>query len=230
MNLPPLHNLEPGQKIALITGGEGDLASALIAELASKVYFVLHPNRTELDVTSAESVNGYFSKIPNVDFLINNAGVKCDSLLTKMSEQEWQQVMQVNLKGAFLASQAAARLMMRNERRCGHILNVGSNSALTGPVGQANYAASKAGLIGFTKTLARELGPENIRVNCVLPGWLETKFTSNVAAAARAHALSEHVLGRFNTTEEAARAMVFLDSLQHLSGQVIHLDNRITPY
>ena len=230
MNLPPIHNIEPRQKIALITGGDGDLASALIAELDSKGYFVLHPNRTELDVTSTESVNGYFSKIPMVDFLINNAGVKCDSLLAKLSEQEWQQTMQVNLKGAFLASQAAARLMAKNAGRGGHILNVGSNSALTGPTGQANYAAAKAGLIGFTKSLARELGPENIRVNCVLPGWLETKFTSNVAASARTHALSEHVLGRFNTTGEAAKTMVFLDSLEHLSGQVIHLDSRITPY
>lgn len=230
MNLPQLHKQDPGPKVALITGGEGDLAAALIAELISKGYHVLCPSRKELDVASAVSVNQYFSQIERLDFLINNAGVKCDSLLVKMSEQEWQQVMQVNLKGAFLVSQAAVRLMPLNQDCGGHILNVGSNSALTGPIGQANYAAAKAGLIGLTKSLARELGPQNIRVNCALPGWLETKFTASVSAQATANALSEHVLGRFNTVEEAARAMVFLDSLANLSGQVFHLDSRITAF
>lgn len=230
MNLLPIHKLDPRPKIALITGGEGDLAAALIAELISKGYHVHSPNRKELDVASAASVNHFFQKIERLDFLINNAGVKGDSLLAKMSEQEWERVMQANLKASFLVSQAAARLMTQNEGGGGHILNIGSNSALTGPIGQANYAAAKAGLIGLTKSLASELGPQNIRVNCVLPGWLETKFTASVSAQTTANALSEHVLGRFNTVEEAARAMVFLDSLANLSGQVIHLDSRITAF
>jgi 3-oxoacyl-[acyl-carrier protein] reductase len=108
----------------------------------------------------------------------------------------------------------------------GHIVNIGSHSAFTGPAGQTAYAAAKAGLIAFTRSLASELGPHGIRVNCVHPGWLETPFTAGVPKEVSRRALEEHVLGRFNTPAEAARFIVFLHSLSAVSGQVFQLDSR----
>lgn len=221
-------NLSSGtRRIAVITGGEGELAGALASELESLEYHVLRPGRETLDVRSPEQISDYFVGLPRLDLLINNAGCRHDGLIAKMEENEWENVISTNLDGAFRCSRAAFSRM--SEAGGGHILNIGSHSAITGPAGQANYSASKAGLIGLTQSLAKEFGPHNIRVNCVLPGWLETKFSADVSLAAREAALASHVLGRFNTVSEAARAMAFLDTLPHLSGQVISLDNRIIP-
>jgi 3-oxoacyl-[acyl-carrier protein] reductase len=145
--------------------------------------------------------------------------------MAAMEESAWDAVLKINLRGAFLCSRAAAGLFA--SQNSGHIVNIGSYSALSGPAGQANYAAAKAGLIGFTRSLARELGPAGVRVNCVLPGWLETKFTSTVPEKHTDAALQEHVLGRFNTVEDAARFIVFLDSMKQVSGQVFQLDSRV---
>jgi NAD(P)-dependent dehydrogenase (short-subunit alcohol dehydrogenase family) len=213
-------------RVALITGGQGDLAEATAAALQTQGCVVLTPGKAELDVTSADAVKRYFSELNRLDLLINNAGLREDHFISKLSEAAWQEVLNTNLKGAFLTSQAALKLMLR--QRHGHIINVGSYSALVGPVGQANYAAAKAGLIALTQSLAQEVGSRNIRVNCVLPGWLETKFTHNVPPAITEAALAQHTLGRFNTVVEAARAITFLDTLENLSGQIIQLDSRIS--
>ncbi len=213
-------------RVALITGGQGDLAAATVAALQAQGYVVLTPGKAELDVTSAGVVKQYFSELNRLDLLINNAGLREDHFISKLSEEAWQQVLKTNLKGAFLTSQAALKLMLR--QRHGHIINVGSYSALVGPAGQANYAAAKAGLIALTQSLAQEVGSRNIRVNCVLPGWMETKFTHNVPPAIIEAALAQHTLGRFNTVAEAARTIVFLDTLENLSGQIIQLDSRIS--
>ncbi len=211
--------------VAVITGGEGDLAIVLATQLAEAGFHVLAPGHRELDVTSSASVGTFFAPLERIDLLINNAGITRDGLFLKQSPAEWNAVIDTNLKGAQLCSQAAAALMMR--ARCGHIVNVGSYSAIRPPHGQAAYAASKAGLIGLTKSYALELGKRNVRTNCVLPGFLETRMTAPLSDAVKEAAKAKHALGRFNTVEEAARFIVFLQSSPHISGQVFQLDSRV---
>lgn len=210
---------------AVITGGRGDLAGALASALREAGYAVRNPGRDELDVTDADQVESYFGSIERVDLLINNAGIKRDTPMLRMTEADWDLVMEVNLKGAFLCAQAAVKGMSR--RRSGHIVNVSSFSAIRPPVGQANYAAAKAGMIGLTKSLAAEFGRRGVRVNAVLPGYLETKMTADMAAETVDAIRAQHALGRFNTCADAARFMVFLDSLSAVSGQVFQLDSRV---
>lgn len=210
--------------IALITGGEGDLAHHIRAELESAGWDVLAPGRAELDVLQPKA---FFDQIDRIDLLINNAGIFRDASLLKMTEQDFNAVLDVNLKGAFLCTQAALKLMSRQHE--GHIINIGSYSALCGPAGQANYAAAKAGLIALTQSTAKEYGSRNIRANCVLPGFLETKMTRHLLedAAWKEQLLSQHTLGRLNTPQDAARFIVMLHSMPAISGQVFQLDSRI---
>ncbi|MEZ5388043.1 MAG: SDR family oxidoreductase [Prosthecobacter sp.] len=213
--------------IALVTGGEGDLAQALVAELAQSGFEVLAPSRAELDVTSAASVKSYFASVKQIDLLVNNAGVCRDVSMIKMSDEDFDQVVDVNLKGAFLVSQAAVKLMAK--QRQGHIMNIGSYSALSGPAGQTNYAAAKAALIGLTQSIAQEYGARNVRANCVLPGFLETKMTRHLLedAAWREGLMNAHALGRLNTPQEAARFIAFLHTMENVSGQVFQIDSRV---
>lgn len=214
--------------IALITGGEGDLAQAIKAALELEGFTVLAPGRAELDVTDAACVKTYFAHhVTSLDLLINNAGVCRDGSLAKMTEEDFNHVIDVNLKGAFLVAQAAVKIMSKQRR--GHIVNVGSYSALSGPFGQANYAAAKAGLIGLTQSLAREYGARNIRANCILPGLLETKMTQHLLQdpAWSGRLLEGHALGRLNTAADAARFIAFLHGMENVSGQTFQLDSRI---
>jgi 3-oxoacyl-[acyl-carrier protein] reductase len=210
--------------MVVITGGAGDLAEALREAFAADGFEVLAPGRDQLDVRSADAVETWFSQVERIDVLINNAGITGDALMARLDGEAWDDVLDTNLKGAFLCSRAAAKRMIR--RRSGHIVQIGSYSALHPPVGQAAYAASKAGLIGLTKSLARELGGRNVRVNCVLPGFLETKMTAGLGDGPRSAALERHVLGRFNTREDAARFIRMLTTMDHVSGQVFQLDSR----
>ncbi|MFN7561391.1 MAG: SDR family oxidoreductase [Prosthecobacter sp.] len=209
---------------ALITGGEGDLARHIRAELESAGWDVLAPGRAELDVLQPKA---FFAQIDRLDLLINNAGIFRDASLLKMTEEDFDAVLDANLKGAFLCTQAALKLMSR--QREGHIINIGSYSALSGPAGQANYAAAKAGLIALTQSTAKEYGLRNIRANCLLPGFLETKMTRHLLEDAewKEHLLSQHTLGRLNTPQDAARFIVMLHSMPAVSGQVFQLDSRI---
>lgn len=224
---PAANAMRSAPYTAVITGGEGDLARAIAAELRQSGFEVVAPGRGELDVTSADSVRACFAGLKQVDLLVNNAGVCRDVSVAKMTEAEFDQVLDVNLKGAFLVSQAAAKLM--SKQSCGHIVNIGSYSALSGPAGQANYAAAKAGLIGFTQSIAKEYGARNVRVNCVLPGFLATKMTRQLLEDEgwRESLLSQHALGRLNTAPEVARFIAFLHSMQNVSGQVFQLDSRV---
>lgn len=210
--------------VSLVTGGEGDLAQGISAELRTLGYEVLQPSRRDLDVRSAESVDAYFEGLDRLDLLVNNAGVTRDSLFARLSEENWDEVIDTNLKGAFLCTSAALGLMMR--QRNGHIIQIGSFSAISPPLGQANYAAAKAGLIGLTKSIAKEWGKRNIRCNCVLPGFLETKMTAGLSEEAVAAAKDRHALGRFNTVEEASRFIAFLAGTENISGQIFQLDSR----
>ncbi len=215
------------QPIAVITGGAGDLAQAIAAELLGAGFAVLSPGRAELDVSSADSVHSFFATLPGLDLLINNAGVCRDVSVAKMTEADFDHVVDVNLKGSFLTTQAAVKLMSKQRR--GHIVNIGSYSALSGPAGQANYAAAKAGLIGLTQSTAREYGARNIRASCVLPGFLETKMTRHLLedAARKEALLSQHTLGRLNTVQDVARFIALLHSMENVSGQVFQLDSRV---
>lgn len=218
---------ESPPRIAVITGGAGDLAQSIATELRQAGFEVLTPGREALDVTSADSVRAFFAGLKQLDLLVNNAGVCRDVSVAKMTEADFDHVVDVNLKGAFLVSQSAVKLM--SKQRHGHLVNIGSYSALSGPAGQANYAAAKAGLIGFTQSIAKEYGARNIRANCVLPGFLETKMTRHLLedAAWRESLMRQHTLGRLNTAQDVARFIAFLHSMENVSGQVFQLDSRV---
>ena len=156
-----------------------------------------------------------------LDILVNNAGITRDTLLIRMSEEDWDRVLDINLKGAFLVTKAAAKLMMK--QRAGAIVNIASVVGLTGNAGQANYTASKAGLIALTKTAAKELGSRNIRVNAVAPGFIRTAMTDQLSEAAKDAMLRLVPLGRPGEPEDVARAVAFLasDNAAYVNGQVL---------
>jgi len=214
------------QPVVLITGGSGGLAAALHEIFAGDGWQVIAPSHGDLDVTCPDAVKRFFSGLTRLDLLVNNAGIRRDALLAQQSEADRDTVLDVCLSGAFYCSREAGRIMV--PRGDGHIINVGSNSALTGPAGQSAYAAAKAGLIALTKSLAVELGPRGVRVNCILPGWLETKFTAGMPTEIINRARNAHVLGRFNTPRQAARFVSFLHGMTAVSGQVFQLDSRIS--
>lgn len=219
-------DMTPHPSTALITGGAGDLGSAVAQELEAQGWQVLAPGRNELDVGDAASVAGFMGSIATLDLVVHCAGVLRDRMLPGMTEEDLDTVLNVNLKGAHRVTQAALRLMAK--QRCGHIIFIGSNSARWGAAGQTNYAAAKAGLIALTHSLAREYGGRNVRVNCILPGLLETKMTAHLSPEILGKIREAHTLGRFNTAKEVAKFIAFLDrELPHTSGQVLQLDSRV---
>jgi 3-oxoacyl-[acyl-carrier protein] reductase len=207
----------------LISGGEGDLARALRVEFAQD--HVHAPGRKEMDVRDEAQVEAYIGGLEQIDVLIANAGMTRDGALANIGTADFKEVLDANLRGAFLCARAAVKKMVK--QRSGHILLIGSRAAKAGTRGQSAYAAAKAGLVGFGQSLAKEYGARNIRCNVVLPGFLETKFTAHLPEKRREEIRAEHVLGRFNTVENSARAIAFLARLDHISGQVFTLDSRM---
>jgi 3-oxoacyl-[acyl-carrier protein] reductase len=159
-----------------------------------------------------------------LDILVNNAGITKDNLLLRMSEEDWDAVLDINLKGTFLCTKAAIKPMMK--QRSGKIINIASVIGQMGNMGQANYSASKGGVIAFTKTMAKELGSRNIRVNAIAPGFIESKMTEVLSEEARRRLLELIPLGKLGKPEYVANAVVFLASSEacYLSGQVINVD------
>jgi 3-oxoacyl-[acyl-carrier protein] reductase len=159
-----------------------------------------------------------------LDILVNNAGITKDNLLLRMSEQDWDAVLDINLKGTFLCAKAAIKPMMK--QRSGNIINIASVIGQMGNTGQANYSASKGGVIAFTKTMAKELGSRNIRVNAIAPGFIESKMTEVLSEEARRRLLELIPLGKLGKPEHVANAVVFLASSEacYLTGQVINVD------
>jgi 3-oxoacyl-[acyl-carrier protein] reductase len=159
-----------------------------------------------------------------LDILVNNAGVTRDVLLVRMKDEDWDHVMDINLRGAFLMTRAAAKLMMR--QKSGRIINIASTSGVMGNAGQTNYSAAKAGLIGMTKAAARELAHWSILVNAVAPGLIETEMTAVVPEAARQALLGQVPLGRIGTAREVAEVVRFLagDGATYITGQVFHVN------
>ena len=159
-----------------------------------------------------------------LDILVNNAGITRDNLLVRMSVEDWDAVLDLNLRGAFLVTKAAMRPMMK--QRSGRIVNVASIAGVAGNQGQANYASAKAGLIGFTKTIAREMATRNITCNAVAPGFIPTDLTRDLLARMEETILPQIPLGRFGTVEDVANAIAFLasDEASYITGQVLIVD------
>ena len=159
-----------------------------------------------------------------IDILVNNAGITRDNLLLRMSAEEWDAVLDLNLRGTFLVTKAAMRPMMK--QRGGRIVNVASISGIVGNAGQANYSAAKAGIIGFTKTVAREMASRNITVNAVAPGFVPTDLTDPLPQEVKDALLKQIPLGRFGSVEDVANAIAFLasDEAAYITGQVLVVD------
>ncbi|MCD4786834.1 MAG: 3-oxoacyl-[acyl-carrier-protein] reductase [Desulfobacterales bacterium] len=181
-----------------------------------------------VDVADAKDVEAFFEKIVNetgrVDILVNNAGITKDGLLVRMNENDWDMVLNINLKGAFTCTRLAARIMMK--QRYGRIVNIASVVGVSGNPGQANYSASKAGLIGLTKTAAKELAARNVTVNAVAPGFIETDMTAALSEKARTAMLDQVPMRRGGQPEDVAAAVKFLasDDAAYITGQVIHVN------
>lgn len=233
---------EQSAKIALITGGSRGLGRTLVKVFSFNGYFVysgynlhrpeeLQENEcpVKLDVTNSGEIKGAIERIKQefgrLDVLINNAGIAIDKLIINTRESDWDSVIDVNLKGAFLCSKYALELMI--SKRDGHIINITSFVGRYGKAGQGSYSASKAGIIGLTQSMAKEYGRYNIRINAIMPGYLNTDMTKGLDKDILQSAIQENVLGRFNTLEEVARFCLFLVSTNNISGQIFQLDSRI---
>jgi len=232
----------PATPVVCVTGAAGGLGQALVEQFAAQGWRVAAgyhraacAGTTDsiwplpLDVTdrtrAAEAVREIIARWGRLDALVNNAGAVADAPLWQVRETDWDTVMAVNLKGAFTLCQAALAPMV--QQREGHILNLASFAARCGSRGQAAYAAAKAGLVGLTQSLAREVGACNVRVNAVLPGVLPTPMTAHLDDTAMQAFARANALGRLNSLNEVARFVVFLAAMRHVSGQLFQLDSRI---
>ncbi len=237
-------------KIAIVTGASRGIGAAIAVDLAAHGATVIVNHRDSVagadevvrsitdsggrataiqaDVsllTDAQRlVKETIDRFARLDILVNNAGTTRDMLLMMMSEDDWDEVLRTNLKSAYNCSKAALRPMLK--QRYGRIINITSVSGLAGQAGQANYSASKAGLIGFTKALAKEVGPRNVTVNAVAPGFVPTALTSVLTDEQKNAAIAVTPLGRFAKPEEIAYAVTFLasDRAAFITGQVLSVD------
>jgi 3-oxoacyl-[acyl-carrier protein] reductase len=241
-------------QIAVVTGGSRGIGRAIAQELAAmRAHVIINyvTNHTaadetrhhiekaggaatvcHFDVADAQETAQAFEAIVNergrIDILVNNAGITRDSLMLRMKEEDWQRVLQVNLSGMYHCSKAAIRPMIR--QRYGRIINLTSIIGLTGNAGQVNYAAAKAGAIGLTKSLAREVGSRGITVNAVAPGFIETEMTQGLSAQAKADLARQIPVGRWGTPQEVADCVGFLVSsrARYITGQVIQVNGGLS--
>lgn len=181
-----------------------------------------------VDVSDTEAVDAAvkeaMKELSTIDILVNNAGINDDALLIRMKLEQWRRVLDVNLTGAFNCCKAVSRAMLKNER--GRIINISSVIGQMGNPGQANYAASKAGLIGFTKSLAKELGSRGITVNAIAPGFITTDMTAELSEEAKAALLNNIPLGKLGEVEDIAECALYLagDGARYVTGQVLNVD------
>ncbi len=214
----------PDRPLILITGGGGALAQAIVATFQAAHWQTAAPPRQELDVRDGAAVRDYVDQLLRVDLLVINAALRRDAPFLKLEESAWDEVMDTNLRGAWLCARAVLPRM--RAQGGGHIITMGSHTARHGMAGQAAYGASKAALMALTQSLAAEAGPDNIRVNAVLPGWIPTSFHAGVPEDAHEAVRRQHHLGRFNTLEHTAGFLLALQGMTHTSGQVFQLDSR----
>jgi 3-oxoacyl-[acyl-carrier protein] reductase len=236
-------------QIAVVTGAGRGIGRAIALKFAAEGADVVCVSRTQensekvaneiralgkkawafaLDVADSAAVTAAAEKIladcGKMDILVNNAGVTRDGLLMRMSDEDWDMVLDTNLKGAFLFTKAFFRIFAK--QRAGRIINISSVIGLIGNPGQANYAASKAGLIGLTQSVARELGSRGVTVNAIAPGFIETDMTSDLNAELKAAILKQIPLGKFGSADDVADAALFLasPSARYITGQVLTVD------
>ncbi len=237
------------KRTIVVTGGSRGIGRAICTALAgpeAAVYFNYASNsraaaETEAairecggtaagicaDIASETAMTDFFQRILSetgrIDVLVNNAGMTRDGLLVRMKAADWDSVMDVNLKGAFLCAKLAAKTMIK--QHSGRIINITSVVGVTGNSGQANYSASKAGMIGFTKAVAKELASRNITVNAVAPGYIETDMTEALSDKNKAAMLQQIPLGRFGNPQDVTAVVVFLasEAASYITGQVIHV-------
>lgn len=181
-----------------------------------------------VDVTKAQEVEDFLQKtldkFKKIDILVNNAGITRDALLVRMSESDWDLVLDVNLKGAFICTKAASKIMMK--QREGRIVNIASIIGIMGNAGQANYAASKGGLIALTKTVAKELASRNVRANAIAPGFIQTDMTAKLSDDVKGEMLKHIPLGSLGAAQDVANLALFLasDNSAYITGQVVQVD------
>jgi 3-oxoacyl-[acyl-carrier protein] reductase len=210
-----------GANVAVV-GRDGERARSVASDLGARATGVgcdvAQSDQVEAAIAAAEAALG------PIDILVNNAALTRDNLLLRLSDDDWDTVLDTNLKGPFHTTRATIKGMMK--RRAGRIINITSIVGLTGNKGQANYAASKAGLIGFTKSIAKEYASRNILANCVAPGFIETDMTGSLPDAARATLLEDIALGRLGRPEDVAGTVLFLasDLAGYITGQVLVVD------
>jgi len=228
-------------RTALVTGGSRGIGRAIASELARAGARVVVGYRTgageaealaeeidgravQADVSSAAGAQRLVEEAGELDILVNNAGLTRDGLLARMSDDDWRDVIETNLSSVFYTCRAVTRPMLK--RRAGSIVNVSSIVGLHGNFGQTNYAASKAGIIGFTKSLARELGSRGVRANVVAPGYVKTRLTDEIPEEGRALMLANTPLGRLGDPEDVAGAVRFLcsDEASFITGEVLLVD------
>jgi 3-oxoacyl-[acyl-carrier protein] reductase len=234
-------------KVALVTGASRGIGAAIADALALEGAVVIGTATSaagaaaigerlaahggfgrELDVTAPGAIDALVESLArefgDVAILVNNAGITRDTLLMRMKDEDWDAIMDTNLKSVFKASKAVLRGMMK--ARCGRIINIASVVGAMGNAGQANYAAAKAGIMGFTKSMAREVGSRNITVNCVAPGFIDTDMTRALPEAQREALVGQIALGRLGDAKDIADAVVFLasDRASYITGQTLHVN------
>ncbi|KPN70680.1 3-oxoacyl-ACP reductase FabG [Neisseria sp. 83E34] len=234
-------------RIALVTGASRGIGAAIADTLAQAGATVIGTATSEsgakaigerlaqwggqgraLNAAEEGSIENLIAEIEKgfgkLDILVNNAGITRDNLLMRMKEEEWDEIMQVNLKSVFRASKAVLRGMMK--QRSGRVINITSVVGAMGNAGQANYAAAKAGLIGFSKSMAREVGSRGITVNCVAPGFIDTDMTRALPEETRKMFEAQTSLGKFGEAQDIANAVLFLasDQAKYITGQTIHVN------
>ena len=233
-------------KVAIVTGASRGIGAAIVRRLADEGAQVVACARSiescegaamcqKVDVSNSEQVDACVKatveKFGRVDILVNNAGVTKDGLLMRMSDDDWNQVLDINLKGTFLFTRAVSRPMMKNKsadgtQLGGSIVNITSVVGITGNAGQANYTASKGGVIALTKTTAKELGSRNVRCNAVAPGFIESKMTEGLSDEIKKSCMDSIPLKRFGKVEDIAKAVAWLasDESSYVTGQIISVN------
>ena len=233
-------------KVAIVTGASRGIGAAIVKKLADEGAQVVACARSiescegaamcqKVDVSNSEQVDACVKatveKFGKVDILVNNAGITKDGLLMRMGDDDWNQVLDINLKGTFLFTRAVARPMMKNKaadgtQLGGAIVNITSVVGITGNAGQANYTASKGGVIALTKTTAKELGSRNVRCNAVAPGFIESKMTEGLSDEIKKSCMDSIPLKRFGKVEDIAMAVAWLcgEDASYITGQVISVN------
>ena len=233
-------------KVAIVTGASRGIGAAIVKKLAAEGAQVVACARSiescegaamcqKVDVSNSEQVDACVKatveKFGKIDILVNNAGITKDGLLMRLSDDDWNQVLDINLKGTFLFTRAVSRPMMKNKgtdgaQLGGSIINITSVVGITGNAGQANYTASKGGVIALTKTTAKELGSRNVRCNAVAPGFIESKMTEGLSDEIKKSCMDSIPLKRFGKVEDIAKAVAWLasDESSYVTGQIISVN------